>query len=250
MRQPAYDTIGRGYAAGRRTDPRIAAQLHAALGGAQRVVNVGAGTGSYEPADRSVVAVEPSAVMIGQRAAGAAPVARGVAEALPLPDRCADVAMGVLTAHHWADLGAGLRELARVAPRQVLFLFDPAETAKLWVVDSFAEALDTPSERSAPGPSAIAEVLDVREVRHVSVPFDCVDGFGGAYWGRPEAYLDPVVHASQSWLAVLDPPVLDRVVQRHADDLASGRWDARHGHLRGLDELDVGYRIVIAEGLA
>ena len=247
---PTYDTIGRGYAAGRRTDPRVAARILRALGGARTVVNVGAGTGSYEPTDRAVVAVEPSAVMIAQRTAGSAPVVQGVAEALPLADGAADAAMAVLTVHHWADRVAGLRELARVSGRQVIFLFDPEVTAAQWFGAAFAEALTAPSERHAPGPAAIADVLDVRAVLPVPVPFDCVDGFGGAFWGRPEAYLDPVVQASQSWLAVLAPDERERLVGRLADDLASGRWDERHGHLRRLDELDVGYRLVVAEGLA
>ena len=247
---PVYDRIGVGYAAGRRTDPRIAAAIGAGLGSARSVVNVGAGTGSYEPHDRRVVAVEPSEVMIAQRPPGAAPAVRGVAEALPLPDRSVDVAQAVLTVHHWTDATAGLREMARVAPRQVVFLFDPAEVAATWVAEAFAEALDTPSERAAPSPTTVADVLDVRAVHNVPVPIDCVDGFGGAYWGRPEAYLDPIVHASQSWLAVLAPEVRDRLVGRLADDLASGRWDLRHGHLRQLDRLDIGYRVVVAEGLA
>lgn len=250
MAEPVYDAIGQGYTAGRRTEPRIAAQLHAALGGARTVVNVGAGAGSYEPTDRLVVAVEPSSVMLAQRPPGAAPAVQAVAEALPLADRCADAALAVLTVHHWSDLATGLRELSRVARRQVIYLFDRVEVDRHWFSEAFAEALAVPSERLAPGPDAIAEVLDVRQVQPVPVPFDCIDGFGGAFWGRPEAYLDPVVQASQSWLARLDQDQRDRLVARLADDLASGRWDARHGHLRSLDELDVGYRLVVAEGLA
>lgn len=250
MVEPVYDAIGHGYAAGRRTEPRIAARIHGALGDARTVVDVGAGTGSYEPGDRGVVAVEPSSVMIAQRPAGAAPVVQGVAEALPLADGAVDAAMAVLTVHHWSDLAAGLRELARVARRQVILLFDAAEVRRLWFAEAFAEALDAPAERGAPGPDAVADVLDVRAVEVVPVPFDCVDGFAGAFWGRPEAYLAPLVQANQSWLARLEPSERDRLVDRLADDLASGRWDARHGHLRQLDELDVGYRLVVAEGLA
>lgn len=248
MAEPVYDRIGIGYRVGRRTDPRVAAAIHGALGGAARVVNVGAGTGSYEPADRAVVAVEPSQVMIDQRPPGAAPVVRGVAESLPLATRSADAAMAVLTVHHWKDRAAGLAEMARVAARQVLFLFGPDDVRRLWLAEYFGEALDTDRERRAPTPESIAEVLDVREVHPVPVPFDCVDGFGAAYWGRPEAYLDPVVHASQSWLAVLAPAARDRMVATLAEDLRSGRWDERHGHLRDLHELDVGYCVVVAEG--
>ena len=250
MHEPVYDTIGHRYTAARRTDPRIAAAIHAALADARTVVNVGAGTGSYEPTDPSVVAVEPSAVMIAQRPAGSAPAVRGVAEALPLADASADAALAVLTVHHWTDLAVGLAELARVARRQVIFLFDRQVVASHWFSEAFAEALDSPSERAAPGPAQVAEVLRVVDVVAVPVPFDCVDGFGGAFWGRPEAYLDPEVQAAQSWLARLAPHDRARLVGRLEDDLTSGRWDARHGHLRRLDQLDVGYRIVVAEGRA
>ena len=211
--RPLYDAIGTGYAAHRRADPRIATAIEAALGDARRVLNVGAGAGSYEPADRAVVALEPSEMMLAQRSPGAAPAVRGVAEALPFPDGSVDAAMAVLTLHHWEDLGAGLSELRRVARRQVVLLFEP---------------------------------LEVREVRVVPIPIDCTDGFGAAYWGRPEAYLDPAVHASQSWLAQLDERLRTAGAQRLADDLASGQWDERFGHLRELDELDVGYRLVVA----
>ena len=244
--RPLYDAIGTGYAAHRRADPRIATAIEAALGDARRVLDVGAGAGSYEPGDRAVVALEPSAMMLAQRPRGAAPAVRGVAEALPFPDGGFDAAMAVLTLHHWQDLGAGLAELRRVAPRQVVFLFEPLEVRRFWAVEYFPEAVDVPSERRAPGVAQLRAALEVREVRVVPVPIDCTDGFGAAYWGRPEAYLDPAVQASQSWLAQLDERHRTAGARRLADDLASGRWDERFGHLRQLDELDVGYRLVLA----
>jgi SAM-dependent methyltransferase len=243
---PLYEAIGRGYAARRREDPRIARRIWSALGTAERLVNVGAGTGSYEPTDRQVVAVEPASTMLLQRAPTAAPAVRGRAEALPFPDTSFDAALAVLTLHHWTDLDEGLAELRRVAARQVLFLFEPAEVRRFWAVEYFPEAMDLPSERRAPGVEHLRHRLDVREVHAVPVPLDCTDGFGAAYWGRPEAYLDPGVQASQSWLAQLGEAERGAGSERLASDLRSGRWDERFGHLRRLDELDVGYRLVVA----
>jgi SAM-dependent methyltransferase len=243
-----YERIGRGYAGARREDPRVAAHVRAGLGPAGRVVNVGAGTGNYEPPDLAVVAVEPSEVMIGQRHGRPAPVVRGVAEALPFPDRAFDAALAFLTVHHWSDLARGTSELRRVARRQVVFLFESSVTAGFWAIEYFPEALEVPTERDAPGVDRLRELLDVREVRPVPVPIDCTDGFGAAYWGRPEAYLDPEVQAGMSWLAVLPAEVRARGTARLAADLASGAWDRRLGHLRDLPELDAGYRLVIAGG--
>lgn len=241
-----YERIGRGYADARREDPRVAAHVRAGLGPARRVVNVGAGTGNYEPPDLAVVAVEPSEVMLGQRHGRPAPVVRAVAEALPFPDGAFDAALAFLTVHHWSDLAHGAAELRRVARRQVVFLFESSVTAGFWAIEYFPEALEVPTERDAPGVDRLRELLDVREVRPVPVPIDCTDGFGAAYWGRPEAYLDPDVQTGMSWLAVLPAEVRARGTARLAADLASGAWDRRLGHLRDLPELDAGYRLVIA----
>ncbi len=241
-----YERIGHGYATARREDPRIAAPVRDALGPARTVVNVGAGTGNYEPQDRVVVAVEPSEVMIAQRAGRPAPAVRGVAEALPFPTGAFDAALAFLTVHHWSDLAQGVSELRRVARRQVVFLFESSVTGGFWAIGYFPEALDVPTERDAPGVDRLGQLLDVREVRPVLVPRDCTDGFGAAYWGRPEAYLDPDVQAGMSWLAVLPAGVRARGTARLAADLESGAWDRRLGHLRRLPELDVGYRLVIA----
>src|SRR6478752_7525674 len=96
---PLYDTIGATYTVTRCTEPRIGASIWAALGDAQTVLNVGAGTGSYEPPDRDVTAVEPSALMRAQRPAGAAPCFAGSAASLPFEDQSFDVAMAVHTVH-------------------------------------------------------------------------------------------------------------------------------------------------------
>lgn len=242
-----YDEIGRTYARTRREDPRVAVTIHACLGDGHAVLNVGAGTGSYEPADRFVVAVEPSNEMLRQRPAHRAPVVQAVAESLPVADDAFDVAMAVLTMHHWNDVDRGLRELRRVSRRQVVFFFEPLHTHGFWGVEYFPEAIDVPSERDAPGEDALRGALRVREIRPVLVPRNCVDGFGVAYFGRPEEYLRPEVQEGMSWLARLSPEVRQRGAERLAADLESGGWDRRFGALREQEWFDGGYRIAIAD---
>ena len=243
-----YDTISSSYTSTRRADPRIARHIHAALSDARTVLNVGAGTGNYEPLDRQVIAVEPSTEMIRKRAPDLAPTVRAAAEDLPFPGRCFDAAMAVLTVHHWSDWQQGLTEMRRVAAKQVLFLFEPAMIKHFWAADSsyWPEAFQLPSERDAIGPEDVASVLDLTNVEAVPVPIDCTDGFGAAFWGRPEAYLDPDVQQGMSWLAQLSADARARGAGALAADLQSGEWDRRHGHLRHLQELDVGYRLVTA----
>jgi SAM-dependent methyltransferase len=242
-----YDRIGRSYTRTRRADPRVAARLHAALGDARTVVNVGAGTGNYEPGDRTVIAVEPSPTMIAQRGHGTAPVVRAVAEALPFPDGTFDASLAIFTVHHWPDPERGLRELRRVARRQVFVSFDHALDDTFWLVEEYfpeIRALDTSGDAHAS--TGIARVLDVRSVEPMPVPADCIDGFAACFWNRPEAYVEPDVQAGISCLAMLDAGVRARGTRQLRTDLESGAWDARHGHLRALTELDVGYRVIVA----
>jgi SAM-dependent methyltransferase len=242
-----YDTIGRSYGSTRQADPRIAAAIHAALGDVESVVNVGAGGGSYEP-PQTVLGVEPSAVMIAQRPAGAAPVVQAVAEHLPLPDKCVDVAMGVLTVHHWTDVEAGLAELRRVArQRVVLFTWRPETIATFWLLADYLPAVAAVDSAMAVPVDRLAALLPGATVASVPVPRHCTDGFGAAYWGRPEAYLDPVVQAGISMIARSDPATLTDGLDRLRRDLGSGEWDARYGDLRTADSLDVGYCLVTAE---
>ena len=241
-----YEDIGRSYSRTRREDPRIAGQIRSYLGASHSVVNVGAGTGNYEPSDCVVVAVEPSLAMVQQRRGRTRRVVRGVAEALPFPDAAFDAAMAVLTVHHWAEPEAGLRELRRVSRRQIVFFFEPLRTHDFWALEYFPEALEVPSEQDPPGEDVIRQALTVRVVRPVLVPRDCVDGFGAAFWARPEAYTDPEVQAGMSWLALLTPDARQRGWERLVADLATGAWDERHGHLRRLLTYDGGYRIAIA----
>jgi SAM-dependent methyltransferase len=243
----AYERIGTGYGPVRRPDPRIAAALADALGDAGVVLNVGAGAGSYEPTDRRVVAVEPASVMLAQRPAGAAPAVRAVAERLPCRDAAVDAVLGVLTVHHWHDQRAGLRECLRVArDRVVLLTWDPAFAGALWLVRDYLPAIrDLDAGRFRPL-AELEAALGPVDVRPVPIPHDCTDGFMGAYWRRPAAYLDPAVQAGISTLRQIAPDEKERGLAALAADLASGAWDARYGALRGRETLDLGYRIVIA----
>jgi DNA-binding transcriptional MerR regulator len=244
---PLYDIIGSAYPATRRTEPRIAARIWAALGDARTVLNVGAGTGSYEPPDREVTAVEPSAVMRAQRPAGAAPCVAASATSLPFPDRSFDAAMAVSTVHHWPDPVTGLRELRRVARRVVVLTYDADDTGwrhRFWLtrdyLPEFAGLLvDWPSLTD------LTHAIGGR-AEPVPIPWDCADGFFEAHWRRPEAYLDePVRRAVSVWTRV-GPQAEQRAVRRLEDDLASGRWADRNRELTTLDSADLGLRLLVA----
>ena len=241
-----YDRIGVGYTTTRRPDPRIAAAIEDALGDALTVVNVGAGAGAYEPAGRRVVAIEPSAVMIAQRPRDAAPAIIAHAEALPLADDSVDAAMAVLSDHHWADRARGLAELRRVARRRVVvFQAEPALIAAFWMtrdyLPSFARRLHGRSLARLMRP--LGEV----EMRTVPVPHDCRDGFYSAYWRRPAAYLDPAVRAGISFFDWIAEDEVNAAVARLRADLADGTWARRNADLLERDELDTGFRVVVAE---
>jgi SAM-dependent methyltransferase len=243
-----YDRIGTRYTATRRADPRIAAAIDAALGDARTLVNVGAGAGAYEPHGRRIVAVEPSRTMIDQRPGNAAPCIQAIAERLPFRDRTFDASLAVLTLHHWTDRDAGLAELRRVARRRVVILtWDPAAGREFWLTtEYFPEILDLDRPRF-PSVATLERSLGAVRAIPVLVPHDCQDGFLGSFWRRPEAYLEPDVRGAMSGFALLDPETVRRGVTRLADDLRSGRWEARHGGLRRRDSLDLGYRLVVTE---
>jgi SAM-dependent methyltransferase len=248
VNEAAYDRIGLGYSAVRRPEPRIAAQLEAALGDAKTVLNVGAGTGSYEPGDREVTALEPSREMIAQRPSGSAPVAQGVAEDLPFEDGSFDAAMAIITIHHWNDVATGLAEMVRVARRRVVVLtFDPAPIEDLWIVrDYFPWAFDNHAAVMPPV-GELAAMLPGAEIATVPTPARCADGFFIALWDRPELLLDPNVRRASSSMHQIPPEEVERGVAKLSADLESGRWDERHGHLRELPELDIGLRLVTVE---
>ncbi|MFF4196766.1 class I SAM-dependent methyltransferase [Nonomuraea sp. NPDC001831] len=244
---PLYDLIGAAYTRTRRTDPRIAERIWAALGDARTVLNVGAGTGSYEPPDRHVLAVEPSALMRSQRPAGAAPCLAGSAERLPFDDRSFDAAMAVSSVHHWPDVLGGLREMRRVARRVVVFTHDTGDAGwrhRFWLSrDYLPEVAGLVAGR--PSVTELAAAIGAR-LEPVPIPWDCADGLFEAFWRRPEAYLEEDVRRGMSVWARLGPDVERRAVRDLRADLASGRWAARNRDLLDLDEAELGLRLLIA----
>lgn len=235
-----YDRIGDGYAGLRRADPRIAAQLVAALGPPAPLLNLGAGTGNYEPEDRWVVAVEPSVEMIRQRPARAAPAVRAVAQALPFAEGAFEAGLAVLTVHHWPDPIAGLRELRRVVRGRIVILtFDPA--ARPWLTD-YIPGLAALDEAQMPALDVYEAALGPVRITPLAIPHDCTDGFLYAYWRRPEAYLDPRLRSGSSSFRVLADA--GGGLERLREDLANGAWDRRHGALRERDSYDAGYRLI------
>jgi SAM-dependent methyltransferase len=242
-----YEEHGRTYARHRRSDPRIAARIRAALGDSRTVVNVGAGTGSYEPDDRWVLAVEPSAAMRAQRRSGAAPALAARAEALPFDDDTFDAAMACVTIHHWEPPEVGLGELRRVTRGPVVvFTFD-LDHLPAWQQQFLAEGLAIERPRF-PAVEDVAAALGGRSrVERIPTPGDCSDGFFEAFWRRPEGLLDPAVRSAQSMWAMLEPGVEELIVARLAAALESGAWDAEHGHLRQQDSYDGALRLVVAE---
>ena len=249
MTSPLYDTIGKGYVAHRRPDPRWAAVIAEHLGthpGAV-VVNVGAGSGSYEPTHCAVVAIEPSRVMVAQRPEGVAPVVRASASALPLRSGSADVSLAILTVHHWDDPAAGLTELCRVAPRRLVVAIDFEIHSRFWLLEEYLPPVGDYVRRGAPGSDEIAAAIGASTAVPLPVPADMEDGVLGAYWRRPEAYLDPAVRANASGLALADPAVIAEGVGRLRSDLARGVWHERHADLLAQRDVDLGYRLLVSD---
>jgi SAM-dependent methyltransferase len=245
--QVDYEEHGVGYTRVRRADPRIESRIHVALGDARTVVNVGAGAGSYEPRDRWVLAVEPSATMRSQRPPAAAPCLAGSAESLPLDDDSVDAAMACVTIHHWEDRAAGLAELRRVARGPVVvFTFELADLIG-WQRDYFREAVAIEQPRFGLVEEVAAELGGKVRVERIPTPADCVDGFFEAFWNRPEPLLDPTVRASQSIWQLLGPGVEERIFERLGADLESGKWDEENGALREQGSYEGSLRLVISE---
>jgi SAM-dependent methyltransferase len=241
-----YAALAVDYASVRRPDPRIGAQLAAALGGARKVINVGAGTGSYEPTDRHVVAVEPSAEMRAKRDPALPPAIDAVADALPFDDDEFEAALAVFTVHHWPDLEAGLAEMRRVTSGPVVIMTaDPEALADLWLAEYSPEFHQT-ERRRYPTPARIAAALGGElAVRPLTIPLDCRDGFADAFYGRPEAMLEPAVRNAQSAWSFVDDEAQARFAERLRDDLELGVWDERFGHLRTQPEFVGSIRILV-----
>jgi SAM-dependent methyltransferase len=247
--KPRYEQIGIGYSKTRREDPRFARRIHGALGDARSVVNVGAGTGCYEPAGRHVIAIEPSAVMAGQRPPERAPAIRASAGNLPLHDRSVDAAMAILTIHHWDDeRERGVRELRRVARGPVVILtYDAAVSGAMWLMADYLPEVARLDDQIFPRMETLADWLGgAVTIEHVPVPSDTCDWTLGSFWAHPERVLDPSARAATSGFARMPPAIVERVVRDVGRDLESGAWDERYGHLRGLEEYDAGLRLVVA----
>jgi SAM-dependent methyltransferase len=238
-----YDIIGLNYAELRKPDPRIAAAIYRALGRAETVLNVGAGTGSYEPVDRQVTAVEPSREMIRKRRSATAKVIQASADHLPFDDRTFDAALAILTIHHWPDKEAGLREVRRVTRgRIVLLTFDPAQ--RPWLTDYLPELVRL-DERQMPAMADYERWLGPVEITPVPVPHDCSDGFLYAYWRRPNAYLDSRIRSGSSAFWTIQNA--EAGLERLKKDLATGDWERKYADLLALDEYDAGYRLVVTQ---
>lgn len=242
-----YGLIGAGYSAYRRPDPRIFAAVDAAFGDAQTIINVGAGAGSYEPTDRAVTAVEPSAAMRAQRPATLSAAIDATAEALPFAEHAFDAALASFTVHQWSDLHAGLHELRRVTAGPVVVLTcDPATLDRFWLYEYAPEVIATEASRY-PSIAAIAEGLGgAVEVSSIPIPLDCTDGFGEAYYGRPEALLDPGARLANSAWSFVGAAAAERFEQSLRADLNAGTWDARHGALRNAPTFDGSLRLVVS----
>jgi len=244
--QPRYDQIGKTYRETRKQDPRIARLIELALGDARSVLNVGAGTGSYEPSDREVLAVEPSETMIRQRPEGAAPALQASAEALPLQDKSFDAALAVNTMHHWQDVRAGLRELRRVTrSRVVIFHRNPQEGVALWLTEEYFPTLSS-DRRMADIVSAIEDELGPIERVRIPLPAKCEDGLFSGYWARPEMYMNSEIRRNISNFALAEEEIVKQGLKALQADLESGAWDRKYGHLRALPEIDIGHRLLVA----
>jgi SAM-dependent methyltransferase len=243
-RAPEYDSIGLGYHSKRRPDPRLSAAIHKAIGPAWTILNVGAGAGSYEPSDRPVVALEPSSVMLAQHSGHRR--VRGAAEHLPFGDGTFDVALAILTVHHWEDLNAGLAELRRVARRQVLFTWDPDHRRKLWITTDYVPAIDELETSRFTSLMSIVDALGAHTVETFEIPHDFTDGFQAAFWRRPEMYLDAEVRAASSTFASLSPELVLPGIERLRRDLETRTWHETYAELLAQETVDFGHRIVIA----
>lgn len=241
-----YGAIGTNYTSYRQPEPRIASLIVKALGDAKKVLNVGAGAGSYEPVDRAVTAVEPSASMRAQRPAHLSRAIDAMAGALPFEDKSFDAAMATFTVHQWPDLGQGLSEMRRVTRGPVIILScDPTELNRFWLDDYAPEVIAVEASRY-PRIEVIAQILGGEaEVLSVPIPLDCSDGFGEAYYGRPERLLDPGARLANSAWSFVDASVGERFVAGLGRDLDSGKWDSKYGHLRTQPQFDGSLRLVI-----
>lgn len=243
-----YDKLGQKYSSYRQTDPRIAAYVFKAFADAKTILNVGAGAGSYEPSDRYVVAIEPSAVMRAQRIKnGKVPAINAKADNLPFDDNSFDASMAMITIHQWSDMNKGLRELRRVTKHQVVIMtFDPDELDNFWNANYFPELIEIEGVRYPTIDFIKKSLGGTSEVIPIPIPLDCLDGFQEAFYGRPEAFLEKEVRLSQSAWSFLPKGIEEKLVETLENDLKSGEWDKKYGHFRSEPTFICGLRLIIS----
>ncbi len=242
-----YAAIAPCYPSYRQPEPAIATQIEQALGTARTVLNVGAGAGSYEPTEREVTAVEPSASMRAQRPAHLTRAIDAVAEDLPFPEGHFDAGMATFTVHQWKDLRAGLSEMRRVVRGPIVILScDPALVQRFWLND-YAPGVLAAEARRYPAAGRIGAALggDLQSLP-VLIPLHCRDGFNEAYYGRPERFLDDGARAANSAWSFVDEATAAAYVTHLRRDLEDGAWDARYGMLRRQAALDGSLRLFVA----
>jgi SAM-dependent methyltransferase len=243
-----YDAIGKSYTHSRAPDPRIATALRRTLGDIETLINVGAGTGSYEHNDLDIQAVEPSSIMIAQRPPGAAPVTKAVAEDLPFDDNSFDGAQAVLTLHHWSDWRKGIDELLRVARRRIVILsYDPDRANDFWFLRDYLPEGAALDRAQFPPVKELVDALGGATVRPLPIPWDCIDGFLCACWRRPQAYLDPQVRAGISTFSTVDAVAIKRALSNLEADLKLGEWQQRNANILDKREADFGYRLIVKD---
>ena len=243
-----YDTHGQKYSGQRKTDPRIAAYVHKALADSETVINIGAGSGSYEPEDKYVIAVEPSIIMRTQRIAnGKIPAINAKADSLPFDDRSFDAALAMVTVHHWPDIEKGISEIRRVTKKRfVIMTFDPDALDDFWNVNYFPQLIEIERARY-PSITRLQKALSAKtEVIKIPIPLDCVDGFQETYYGRPEAFLEKEVRMAQSAWGFLPADLEKKYLQNLSNDLQSGAWDKKFGHFRTQPNFTGALRLIVA----
>lgn len=240
-----YDKIGIDYAQKRQSDPRIASQILEKLKGAKRIVNIGAGTGSYEPKHMDLIAIEPSQEMIKQRPENAHKVIQGSAESLPLPDQSFSHALTILSMHHWKNRELAFKEINRVATDKFVAVSWNPESKPFWLTrDYFPEMIEV-DRQIFPSVRELETNFDNVEVCPLLIPEDCIDGFLAAYWKRPSAYLNKAVRQSISSFSKLDN--INTGLEKLEFDLETGSWHKTNRSILNKTTLDTGYIIISAK---
>lgn len=239
---PKYDTIGIGYSTQRQPDPRLAKQIASKLEGASRILNIGAGTGSYEPEGIDLVAVEPAKTMIDQRRPDAHPVVQASAEQLPIEDKSFSHTMTVLSMHHWTDRPAAFAEIRRVTTDKFIAVTWNPDAGPFWLTRDYFPEMVVMDNLIMPRIDELAEHFNIIEVEPMLIPEDCVDGFLAAYWKRPSAYLNARVRSSISTFGKLKN--VEKGLNQLEQDLINGNWSEKNQDILDQPALDAGYVIV------